>query len=304
MIPHEFYATHSMFTNPGQYRSLFDQLPSNIESLCEVVRGLYIHYMGGSMVDYQIPANRMGETDLRYTEAILAHIIKLDSHELTYTRPPHKRFVGCCRDSALLLCAMLRHKSIPARVRVGFANYFRFNGENFYTGHVVTEYWNSKAQTWKLVDPEQSAAHIAHNRITFDVHDLPRNRFLVGGKAWQLCRHGEAAPENFGVVPGDFMSGWWFLRNRVFHELAYHNKVELLLWDTWNWMEPYFEPSEDDLRHIDNVTLLTQNDSTFDEMRAFYLHDPYFRTPDEVMSYSPTGDIKKVNWKRDPLTDS
>ncbi len=37
------------------------------------------------------------------------------------------RLVGCRRDAATLACAILRHRGVPARVRVGFASYLAPN---------------------------------------------------------------------------------------------------------------------------------------------------------------------------------
>jgi transglutaminase-like putative cysteine protease len=192
-----------------------------------------------------------------------------------------------------LLCAMLRHKGIPARIHVGFADYFRVFGKGFHTGHVVTEYWDAAAARWKLVDPEQSSKHIQFNQIDFDVHDVPSERFWVAGKAWQMCREGQADAETFGAAPDDFFRGWWALRHRIFHELAYLNKTELLLWDSWSWMEYDFQPDPRELAVLDEAAALTLRDD-LNEIRTFFADDERFRVSTEVMSYSPTGNFVKV----------
>ena len=46
-----------------------------------------------------------------------------------------------------------------------------------------------------------SMRHLAHYRIGFDPFDVPRDQFVVGGRAWQLCRAGEADPDTFGLAP-------------------------------------------------------------------------------------------------------
>ena len=43
----------------------------------------------------------------------------------------------------------------------------------------------------------------------FDPLDVPRDRFIVGGKAWQLCRCGQADPDAFGIFD---MHGLGFVR--------------------------------------------------------------------------------------------
>jgi hypothetical protein len=288
MNAQSFYVQHSAFTHAGKYAAMFNNLPTTVADLCKVVRGIYLHYQGGSLVDYIIPPSRLGEVDLRYVEAILDQVNQLDSRPLSEARSPGYRLVGCCRDSALLLCAMLRHQGIPARIRVGFADYFRaFPG--FYTGHVITEYWQDAR--WKRADPEQSPKHIQYNRIDFDVTDIPPERFLTGGAAWTLCRRGGVNAELFGAAPDDFFKGWWALRNRVFHDLAMLNKIELLLWDTWGWLEYNFEPTEGELQTIDSIATLIQGDveANFEEIRRIYCTDTRFSAPESVMCYSPTG---------------
>jgi hypothetical protein len=106
MNAQEYYASESSFSNPGKFGFLFDNLPHEIEALCEIIHGIYLHHESGRLVNYAIPQERLQEMDLRYIEAILEQIMHLDNRPLSQMRPPEKRFIGCCRDSALLLCAM------------------------------------------------------------------------------------------------------------------------------------------------------------------------------------------------------
>lgn len=39
-----------------------------------------------------------------------------------------------------------------------------------------------------------------------DPLDVPHDRFLTGGQAWQLCRTGQVDPEDFGIF--DMHSRW------------------------------------------------------------------------------------------------
>jgi hypothetical protein len=79
------------------------------------------------------------------------------------------------------LCCCRRHSGIPTRTRVGFADYFV---SDFNVDHDVVECWDADQQRWRLIDPEMSPLHIKENHITFDVLDVPRDRFIVGGLAW------------------------------------------------------------------------------------------------------------------------
>jgi hypothetical protein len=289
MNPQDFYRTQSKLSDPGAFAPLFDALPDDLDSLCEAVRNIYVHYMSG-----RIEKTRKSEVDLRYTSAILERVQALHPRPLAVARTRNRKVVGCCRDAALLLCSMMRHKGIPARMRVGFATYIRvgLGLKPLKLDHAVTEYWD--AGRWKLVDAEQDDALIKHNQLDFDVHDIPRDRFLVGGRAWQMARRGEADPNQFCGGPDDFFKGLWAIRNRMLGDLSALNKAELLLWDSWGWMEYEFKPTEADKAMLDHIADVTQQgDEAFDEIRALYAKHP-FKAPPVVMCYSPAAKWKQV----------
>src|SRR5690606_26618369 len=111
--------------------------------------------------------------------------------------------VGTCRDFALMLCAMLRHRGVPARVRCGFADYFSSNGRE---DHWICEYRPAGEGRWALADPQLDVPHRAHLGIDFDTADMPRARFMTAPEAWRACRAGAGA-EGFGHGEA---RGWWF----------------------------------------------------------------------------------------------
>lgn len=291
MTPQEFYRIQSKFSAPGEFAPLFDALPDDIDSLCQSVRNIYVHYKSG-----RIEKTRKAEVDLRYVSAILERAQAHDPRPLSVPRDNRKKVVGSCRDAALLLCSMLRHKGIPARIRVGFATYI-LEGMGLLPlkiDHVVTEYWHEADQRWILVDAEQDATLIAHNKIDFDVHDIPRDRFLVGGRAWQIIQQGEANPDHFCAGLGDPFKGAWAVRNRLLCDLYTLNKVELLLWDTWGWMDRDFKPNAGNREVLDEIAASTIDvDQHFDEVRAL-LADPRFKVPPQVKSYSPVAKSQTV----------
>ena len=96
------------------------------------------------------------------------------------------------------------------------------------------------------IDPEMGEVNIEKYKINFDTHDIPRDQFIVAGLAWQLCRSGKADPENFGL-PELGIKGLWFIRNRLIHDFAALNKLELHLWHTWQLMDEEPEPSIEEL---------------------------------------------------------
>ena len=130
-----------------------------------------------------------------------------------------------------MLTAILRHKGIPARARCGFGTYFV---PNHYEDHWVCEYWNTAQSRWVLVDAQLDDLMLDILKPDFSPLDTPRDRFIVGGKAWQLCRSGTANPDDFGIFD---WHGIEFVRGDLLRDFLSFNKVEILPWDGgWGYM--------------------------------------------------------------------
>jgi hypothetical protein len=219
-----YYTQQSPITDPKAYAGLLAGLPRDLAGLCRVVQSLLFHYFADEKIlHYSIPKERLPEVDTRDVATMLARIVELDNRPLVEPHPPDRRLVGCCREFATLLCAMARHQGIPARVRVGFSTYFI---PQFHVDHEIMEYWDAGARRWRLVDPELSERHIKAYRVQFDPLDVPRDAFIVGGRAWQMCRADEASAERFGLAPDSDLKGWWFIRSRLLHDMAAQNKMD------------------------------------------------------------------------------
>ena len=165
-------------------------------------------------------------------------------------RPLSKRAIGVCRHFSLLLVAMLRHKNIPARARCGFGSYFE---KGKFIDHWVAEYWNGTR--WVMVDAQIDEVQRKLFRVDFDPLDVPRDRFLVAGNAWALCRAGNADPDAFGILD---MHGWAFIAGNVVRDVAALNDVVMLPWDVWGIM-PHLGATLDEaaFRRFDDVALRT-----------------------------------------------
>lgn len=271
-----YYTQQSELTRPGDYAHLLADLPGEIPALCRIVQGLILHYFNEAANE-----DRYDERNLRYIEKMLARMVELDDSPLTVARPPQKRLIGCCRDFATLFCAMARHQGIPSRVRVGFAAYFN---PDFYHDHVVAECWDAGEQRWHLVDPVLEDRHIAKYRTQFNQYDVPRDQFIVGGLAWQMCRLGQADPDTFGFKPETRFKGWWFMRDKLVQDLAALNKRELLLWDYWGMS--LRDLMDEDRALLDRVANITQTDNAhFDDMQQLYNGEADLRVPLIVESY-------------------
>lgn len=196
----DYYADQSPITHPGGMVGHLATLPYEVAALQRVARGLVLHYQADDPSAHGIPHDRLAEIDSRYAEIMLQRLIELDRRPLTEERPPQRRLLGCCRDDTVLFLTMTRHVGVPARARVGFATYFV---PDFNLDHEVAEVWDADEARWRLVDPELGDDHVdPTDGARVDPLDLPRDRFLVAGVAWQACRRGEADPERFLVDPG------------------------------------------------------------------------------------------------------
>lgn len=294
----EFYSTQSKITNPGKFEYLFKNLPSSIPELCAIVHGIIAHRDDTlKMYGFKLPEERKHEADTRYVKNILKKIIKLNSSPLTKKRSPEMRFLGTCHDFSILLCSILRHKKIPARLRCGFAKYFHLG---FYSDHWVCEYWNKDKKKWFLVDPEIGEEEHKLYKITFDYTNLPSDQFLKVGKAWQMCRSGKANPNLFGVYNAGIyknIKGWWFIRSSVLHDLTLLNKVELLPWDYTGFSDKQFKniselPSKE-VQLIDKIaSLTTAGNKAFTEIRSLYENNSYFQASGYITSYTLSGPRK------------
>ncbi len=181
----QYYASQSLITDPGKYRDLYAALPDDIPSLCKVVQGLLLHLHWAQAYGVDLTDERKTEVRMRKAARQLARILELTDLPLTAGRTAEKKLVGTCRDYAAVLTSFLRHKGIPARMRVGFATYFT---PGRYEDHYLCQYWNDARNRWITVDAQLDDFQRQALKIQFDPCDLPEGLFWPAGKAWQMCR--------------------------------------------------------------------------------------------------------------------
>jgi hypothetical protein len=277
-------------TDPKEYAGLFEGLPTEIPALCQVVQGLLLHIFWAERYGVELPEERQQEVNIRQVAHMLARIRAMDDRPLTLARPLEKQLVGNCRDFSVMLCAMLRHQGVPARARCGFGAYFL---PNHYEDHWVCEYWKADEARWVLVDAQLDGFQRQALGISFNPHDVPRDQFLVGGKAWHMCRAGEADPDSFGIFD---MHGMGFIRGDLVRDLLALNKIEILPWDGWGVMAKWDEQlSPDDVALLDRIAELTLvDDPAFAEVRAIYEEDARLRMPPDYMADPQRFDLRSM----------
>ncbi len=279
-----YYRQPGFITEPGQYGTILDDLPTEIRDLCKVVQGLTIHIFWAERYGLKLSDERKGEVQLRTLERRLARTLELDPRPLRQARPLEKKIVGNCRDFTVLLVSILRHQGIPARARCGFGAYFV---PNHYEDHWVAEYWDQLRQRWVLVDAQLDTFQCEALQIPFDPLNVPREQFIVGGRAWQMCRNEGADPDSFGIFD---MKGLGFVRGDFIRDVAALNKVELLPWDCWGIIEKPDLNDPADLAFLDRLGELTCGDlPDFETVHELYRSDPRLRMDGSLNSYTAEG---------------
>lgn len=280
----DFYATHSSVTDPGQYIDLFQDLPTSLAGIAYVVQGLVYHYMVDQYnFGWVPPQERLAEINTRTMERILTCLVDKDPRPLVRSRVCADRLVGCCRDFALITCAILRQQGRPARLRYGFAGYFI---PGYWVDHVVVETWTG--ERWQRFDP-QIAEQPGWDHNMLDMVDAP---FVTGGCAWQMCRQEGADPDRFGLEPDEpAVRGWMFIRERLQLDVAALNKVELLCWDLWTGLS---EGQPEDESILDQMATLSL-DPDSRALRQRCAEEGRWRLPAMVECFHPYVGASIVN---------
>jgi len=267
-----FYGSPGPVTDFGSHAAIAEALPADIVGMRDVVQGLLLHVFWAERYGVQLAEDRRAELNLRRVDRQLERLLELASSPLSLARPLQRRLVGNCRDFSTLMAGLLRARGMPARARCGFATYF---SPDRFEDHWTCECWDAAGGRWRLVDAQLDAFQRAALKIDFDPLDVPRDRFLCGGAAWQACRSGAADPERFGIHD---MHGLWFVRGDLVRDFAALNKVELLPWDHgWGHLG-----DEDEAAYplMDRIARLSQApDESFHEIRSLFAADPGFSPP-------------------------
>jgi hypothetical protein len=284
-----FYAAQSTYSDPGALAGVCAGLPHDPAELARISRDLLIHRLEGDLFGHTHPTDRLhNDAEARYIDDTLSILVARNAAPLSVRRDPADRFVGTCRDFTLLHCSFLRHAGIPARVRIGFADYW---GSSFHGDHVVTEYWDAE-RGWLLADAQLADPFVSgHWKVDFDPMDVPRDRFLVAGEAWRAIREQGADERTFGLhapQEGPFW-GERYVAGSIRLDLAALNKVETLLWDVWGEDEgepgtPLPEPSR---KFYDGVAPIVSDEISFQAARKLFAENELLRTPQTVTSYAP-----------------
>ena len=89
--PLDYYAHHGPITDPGEHTALFDDLPSTIPALCEVVQDLMVHRSFADFYGLEVPEERKQEAELRQKTSLRAdHLTERRTSQSCRTRIARK----------------------------------------------------------------------------------------------------------------------------------------------------------------------------------------------------------------------
>lgn len=282
------WARHTPTSDPGGSAALLEAVAPTAEAITPVIRNLTAHYRAEAE---HLPAATAQDVDLRWVDAMLA--VDQDRHPglpLDAPREIGARLQGCCRDRALLAVAVLRQHGVPARSRVGFADYFE---PGWHHDHVVAEMHDGRR--WRRFDP---ALGPGYEHLP-DPTDLAVGRgtgFTTAAEAYRALRAGALDAATFGVAPGHPLSGERFVHAELFWELAHRYGDELLLWDGWGAIPPPGERADAELLALlDEVAaqLVAADAGDLRAERALYeryVRDDRLHPGPVVMRFSPVGE--------------
>jgi hypothetical protein len=259
-------------TDAGKYAGLLDGLPEGPAGAGRVVQGLLIHEFLTGLYGVTLTEDERDRVNLRRVEQVLAAVADVDARPLDQVREPGDRIATNCRGFSVLAVTLLRAQGVDARARCGFGSYFT---PGYFEDHWVAEFHDG--QRWRLFDAQIDEVQRVSFGIDFDLTDVPRDKFVIAGDAWQQVRQGEADPGRFGLTAIHEAGDWWIAAN-LMRDAAALAGVELLPWDLWGAMP---EPeSEIDVELFDELAAATAGPSMPDVRRL--LADDRLRVPGEV----------------------
>lgn len=212
-------------SDPGP-SPMLDRLPTTVGDLFRATQGALIHLEWISAYGLAVEdLPRASRQTLSLSERLRV-LADGDPRPLVVPRPPKGRSPGTCRDYALMLCGLLRRQGIQARVRCGFAAYFRKPWED----HWICEYRLPGEPRWRRADAQLDDVLVSHLGIGFDPTDMPQEVFITADEAWRRCRADNGDPASFGHGTA---CGLWFVRVNVMRDHLVLNGAEVSAWDSW-----------------------------------------------------------------------
>ena len=275
----DFYRQYSSFTDPGEYKYLYKNLPDSLPELCSLIRSQFIHpYAELPRYRELIPKERWNES-VKYptVKSVLEGLISYDSSGIVKNRKPENRLVLGCRHNAILLASILKYRGIPARVRIGHVTYLK---PGFHLSHTICEVWNKNDKRWMLVDPGM------------DMVDFSREKFDFSNDLWLKMQNKEIDPNLYGI-PGRY-TGLISIVGKVNTDLASILGTEYPVYQYAPILEYAFQNNNQlTSKHIETLNRISELMKSLNAENLSKLKEIYNNTPE--IQITKTFDLKGKN---------
>lgn len=268
---------------------MYENLPESLPELCTLIKSQFIHpYAELPRYRELIPKERWTES-FKYptVKSILEGLLSYDSRGLIEDRKPEDRLVLGCRDYAVLLASILKHRGIPARVRCGHAGYLR---PGFHLSHTICEVWNENDMHWMLVDPGMNMV------------DFSRDKFYFSNDAWLQMQKGEIDPDLYGN-PGRY-SGFVSILGKISTDLASILGTEYPIYQHAPILDFAFENDNQlSAEHIETLNKICELMKSLDADNLSILQEIYNNCPDIQISKTFEAFSANSDKNRRPIRD-
>ena len=278
----EHYTAQSLLSDPGPYAAQLDSLPRDPDALQRAINGLFIHIWKVRKFHPEQLGERPHAVFVRSVRQLLEQTLALSPAPLAQERPENERLIVDCRSFALLLCAVLRRRGVPARVRCGFAGYLE---PSHHQDHWVCEFWNGAR--WVMEDADVIK------------HDLAPDDFVTGAQAWERVQAGETAAERFGFAADPASRGPFAVRLNLLRDAAALCGFESVSGDMWGLaLKDEAELTAADYRVLGEAARLAGVDASLPELWRLVAAEDGLRVPEAVQHFDyVAGRSSLLNWR-------
>ncbi len=283
----EFYKQTSQFTYLGYYKEFAKNLPDDIDELCILQRVQIIHPVAyrnkeirskskcfwGDMTKVSITRLDYEEDYFPTAQSMIAELLRKDPN-YNIKREAKDKIHITCRGQAILLASILKAKSVPARVRSGFAPYIKYDGTSY--DHWITEYYDETENVWKLVDADE---HCPDHEMEFDLNNIPYDRFIFGANAYLGLRENSIKPETILYASNPVTLGMKAALRGLFYDFHSLMNNEIIFLHIPRYIkEKNFELTEEEYKELDNLARLMLNpNDNFDELKYIWENNLKYR---------------------------
>lgn len=288
----DFYRNTSLFTDLGFYTTFAKNLPNDVETLCSLLRNQIIHPFDLKDEEERKNPNsfygdmtKISRTSLIYENdlfptaiAMIAELLRRDSN-FTIERKIDDKIHVCCRETSILLTAILKAKNIPARARCGFTNAVsEIDGAG---DHWIVEYYNEAYKRWVLVDPTMfyDQETLDYFEIDYSLIDIPRDKFIFAADAYLGLRNGKYKTEDIYCFSNPKTFGITAAIDELFYDFHSLMNNEILFCQSPKYLKDNnYELTYDEYVKLDELAkLMLDPDKNFNALNYIWENNEKFR---------------------------